>query len=49
MLNNDFEQMSLSSQELLDQYGITEYNVGDLISDFETALSYTGTLLGNHV
>lgn len=30
----------LSSQEILDSYGITEYTVGDLITDFENAVAY---------
>lgn len=31
---------SMSSQEVLDQYGITEYTVGDIIRDFETAIAF---------
>lgn len=30
----------ISSQEILDSYGITEYSVADVISDFETAMAY---------
>lgn len=30
----------VSSQEILDRYGITEYTVGDLIQEFETAIGY---------
>ena len=30
----------ISSQEILDTYGITEYTVGDLVSEFETAMSF---------
>ena len=30
----------ITSQSILDSYGITEYNVDDLVRDFETAYSY---------
>lgn len=30
----------ISSQEILDKYGITEYTIGDLVSEFETAMSF---------
>lgn len=30
----------LSSQDILDKYGITEYTVSDIIADFETAMAY---------
>ena len=30
----------LSSQEILDRYGITEYTVDDVVGDFETAMGY---------
>ena len=30
----------LSSQDILDRYGITEYTVSDIIADFETAMAY---------
>lgn len=38
-LINDYSE-KISSQDILDSYGITEYNVGDLISEFETAMAY---------
>lgn len=36
------KQMSefMTSQDILDFYGITEYNVGDLVKDFENAMAY---------
>ena len=30
----------LSSQDILDAYGITEYSVGDIVEEFETAMAY---------
>lgn len=30
----------ISSQEILDKYGISEYTVSDLVSDFETAVAF---------
>jgi hypothetical protein len=30
----------MSSQDILDRYGITEYNVSDIVGEFETAMSY---------
>lgn len=30
----------VSSQEILDRYGITEYTVSDLVGDFETAMAF---------
>lgn len=38
-LLNEYNE-KLSSQDILDAYGITEYTVGDLIADFETAMAY---------
>lgn len=38
-LLSDYNE-KLTSQDILDSYGITEYNVGDLIADFETAMAY---------
>jgi hypothetical protein len=38
-LLSDYNEQ-LSSQDILDAYGITEYCVGDLIADFETAMAY---------
>ena len=38
-LLDDYSE-KLSSQDILDSYGITEYTVGDLIADFETAMAY---------
>ena len=38
-LLSDYSE-KLSSQDILDSYGITEYTVGDLIADFETAMAY---------
>src|SRR5574344_8509 len=32
--------VSISSQDILDQYGIIEYTVGDLIREFENAMAY---------
>ena len=30
----------ISSQEILDRYGITEYTVGDIVGEFETAMGF---------
>lgn len=38
-LLDDYSE-KLSSQDILDSYGITEYTVDDLIADFETAMAY---------
>lgn len=31
---------NITSQDILDSYGITEYTVNDLVSDFQTAMAY---------